>query len=101
MRPPHLDGVSSDRGRLDLSEPPESAVETSEALPEVHLHYRLDVDGFIDSLESALSNKVAGYAMGLNKQSQTLRRLDWGWAHEASGHRQSLRPDASESTWPA
>ena len=60
MRPPHLDGVSSDHGRLHLSQPTESGVETSEALPEVHLHFRLDVDGFIDSLESALSNEVAG-----------------------------------------
>lgn len=82
MRPPHLDGISSDRGRLDLSERPESAAETRQALPEVHLHYRLDVDGFIDSLESALSNGVAGYSMRLNEHGTAIRVVDWDWAKE-------------------
>src|SRR6478736_6465940 len=77
MRPPHLDGVSSDRGRLDLSERPESAVETSEALAEAHLHYRLDVDGFIDSVESALGNEVAGYSMRPNEHGTAVRMVDW------------------------
>jgi hypothetical protein len=48
----------------------------------VHLHYRLDVDGFIGSLESALDDHVAGYAMRLNERGTPIRTIDWDWAKE-------------------
>jgi hypothetical protein len=83
MRPLHLDGVGSDRGRLDLPAPSEASLDLTEALPESHHpHYRLDVDGFIAALESALTNEVAGYALRLNEHGRTIRTVDWNWAKE-------------------
>ena len=82
MRPSDLDGAASDRGRLDLPEQPAPSLQTTEALPEVHQHYRLDVDGFIQALESALNNEVAGYALRLNRHGRTIRTVDWNWAKE-------------------
>jgi Beta-lactamase len=82
MRPSHLDGISSDRGRLDLGEQAAATPEASEALPEAHLHYRLRVDGFIEALESALTGEVAGYSMRLRHHGRTIRTADWNWAKE-------------------
>ncbi len=82
MRPSHLDGVSSDRGRLDLPAPPGPSVELTEAVPELHVHYRMDVEGFIAALESALRNEVAGYALRLNERGRRIRTVDWNWAKE-------------------
>ena len=48
----------------------------------MHLHYRLDVDGFIDSLESALRSEVAGYSMRLNEHGTAIRMVAWDWAKE-------------------
>ena len=72
VRPSHLDGVSSDRGRLDVCASSEPSTELTEALPEVHLHYRLDVGGFIGALGSALTNEVAGYALRPNERGLRL-----------------------------
>jgi hypothetical protein len=82
MRPLHLDGASSDRGRLDLPTPPEPSPDATEPLPELHPHHRLDVDGFIAALESALTSEVAGYSLRLNEHGATIRTADWNWAKE-------------------
>ena len=89
MRPSNLDGVNSDRGRLDLPEPSGPSVQASapsveitEAIPALHLHYRLDVDGFITALKSALQNEVAGYSLRLNERGRRIRAVDWNWAKE-------------------
>lgn len=96
MRPSHLDGVSSDRGRLAFPESPAVAPEADdahpeavdahpeagEARPEAHPHYRLNVDGFIEALERALTDDVAGYAMRLNHHGAAIRTVDWNWAKE-------------------
>lgn len=82
MRPLHLEGAGSDRGRLDLPALSEARVDLTEALPESHPHYRLDVDGFIGALESALTNEVAGYALRLNEHGRRIRTVDWNWAKE-------------------
>ena len=89
MRPSNLDGVNSDRGRLDLPEPSGPSVQASapsveitEAIPALHLHYRLEVDGFITALKSALQNEVAGYSLRLNERGRRIRAVDWNWAKE-------------------
>jgi Beta-lactamase len=82
MRPLHLEGAGSDRGRLDLPEPAEAGLDLTQSLPALHPHYRLDVDGFISALESALTNDVAGYALRLNEHGRTIRTVDWNWAKE-------------------
>jgi hypothetical protein len=82
MRPLHLDDASSDRGRLDLPTPPAARVGLTEPLPELHPHYRLDVDGFVATLESALTDEVAGYALQLNEHGRAIRTVDWNWAKE-------------------
>ncbi|HUA47544.1 MAG TPA: serine hydrolase domain-containing protein [Solirubrobacteraceae bacterium] len=82
MRPSHLDGVNSDRGALDLSASSARSSKVTEALPGLHLHYRLDVDGFTTALNSALRNEVAGYSLRLNERGKRIRAVDWNWAKE-------------------
>ena len=57
MRPAHVERVSSDRGRLDLPDSAERHVFPRPPTPVVR--YVLDVDGFVQALESALNNEVA------------------------------------------
>jgi Beta-lactamase len=80
LRSTNLDGISSDRGRLDLPDAAEPSLLPGPPPPVVR--YVLDVDGFVRSLESALDGEVAGYAMRLNDYGQTVRTLDWNWAKE-------------------
>ena len=82
FRPANVAAASSDRGRLDLPAPPEPTAETTEALPVLPLPHRLDVDGFIAALESALTDEVAGYALRLRERGRTIRTVDWNWAKE-------------------
>lgn len=94
MRPAHLDGVSSDRGRLDLPAPEEPHEEPSAAVPPIWpALYRLDVDGFVRALESALTGEVAGYAMRLNSHGSTIRTLEWNWAKEPDDAAEGWTPD--------
>ncbi len=94
MRPEHLNGVSSDRGRLDLAGAPEPAGEVSTPVPPVWpVQYRLDVDGFIRALEAALTDAVAGYAMRLNEHGTTIRTLEWNWAKEPDDTAEGWTPD--------
>jgi hypothetical protein len=57
MRPRHLEGVISDRGRED-------APLIEKHWPPSVLIYELNIRGFIDALESALTNSTAGYSRG-------------------------------------
>lgn len=94
MRPAHLEGVSSDRGRLDLSPLPEPHEEPSLPVPPPWpVHYRLDVDGFVRALESALTDEVAGYAMRLASHGSTIRTLEWNWAKEPQDTAEGWTPD--------
>jgi hypothetical protein len=100
MRPAHLEGVESDRGRLD---PPAWSREWDRrgALPEAHLHYRLDVDGFVRALESALNDEVAGYSLRLNQHGRTIRTVDWNWAKEPQDTAEGWTPDITGCMWRA
>ncbi|MBV9607735.1 MAG: beta-lactamase family protein [Solirubrobacterales bacterium] len=99
MRPAHLDGASSDRGRLDLPAPPEAAAAAETGAPEEKgapvwpIQYRLDVDGFIRALESALTGEVAGYAMRLNEHGRRIRTAEWNWAKEPQDTAEGWTPD--------
>jgi CubicO group peptidase (beta-lactamase class C family) len=94
MRPAHLAGVGSDRGRLDLPAPAEAPDATSTAAPSVWpVHFRLDVDGLIRAIESALTGAVAGYAMRLNEHGRTIRTLQWSWAKEPEDTAEGWTPD--------
>jgi hypothetical protein len=92
MRPAHLHRVGSDRGRLDL---PGEPGPDREALvpPEWPVQYRLDVDGFVRALESALTGEVAGYVMRLNEQGRTIRTLESNWAKEPRDAAEGWTPD--------
>ncbi len=94
IRPAHLEGAGSDRGRLDLPAPAEPREEPSEAAPPVWpALYRLDVDGFVRALESALDGEVAGYAMRLNAHGSTIRTLEYNWAKEPQDAAEGWTPD--------
>jgi Beta-lactamase len=94
MRPAHLEGVSSDRGRLDLPALVEQRVEAPAAVPPIWpALYRLDVDGFVRALESALTGEVAGYAMRLNSHGSTIRTLEYNWAKEPQDTAEGWTPD--------
>ena len=95
MRPANVLDVTSDRG-LGVERPPTPAKPVDGGLPEEFLGFAFNVDGFVETLQAAFDNSVAGYAMGLNKSGQTLRRLDWGWAHEPQDTAESWTPDVRQ-----
>jgi hypothetical protein len=86
MRPVHLLGVSSDRGREDT--PP--MVEPT-WLP--HLGYELDVNGFTQALQAALTGLVAGYALRLHQNGSTIATQTFDWAKEPQDMRESWTPN--------
>ncbi|HYB31729.1 MAG TPA: serine hydrolase domain-containing protein [Solirubrobacteraceae bacterium] len=91
MRPANVERVSSDRGRLDLPDSPERPLFPGPPTPVVR--YVLDVDGFVQALESALNVEVAGYSMRLNDYGQTIRTLDYNWAKEPKDGGEGWTPD--------
>lgn len=95
MRPAHVLGLTSNRG-LDLDRAPTPATPADGEPPEVFPGFEFNVDGFVETLQAAFDNSVAGYAMGLNKSGQALRRLDWGWAHEPQDTAESWTPDVRQ-----
>lgn len=76
MRPQHIIGVLSDRGRHEgqLEFRPGKSI----AGPREQHH--LDVDAFAEALHDALKDQVAGYAMQLRKNGETISTQKWQWA---------------------
>ena len=92
MRPAHVRAYGvSNRGRLDLPDSAERHVFPRPPTPVVR--YVLDVDGFVQALESALNNEVAGYSMRLNDYGETIRTLDYYWAKEPNNGGEGWTPD--------
>jgi hypothetical protein len=73
MRPPHVVGVVSSKGR-------------EEGTPVMELHRPMsstahfDVAGFGTALHAALKDCVAGYVMRLRQNGTTVYTLEWNWA---------------------
>ena len=65
-------------------------------LSQESLSFVFNPDGFVSALQGALNGSVAGYAMGLNQNGQTLRRLAWGWAHEPWDTAETWTPDVRQ-----
>jgi hypothetical protein len=86
MRPRHLAGAISDRGRED-------ARVVEKHWPPSVLIYELNIRGFVDALESALTNSTAGYSLRLNLNGSTIASVDWNWAHEPQDGSESWTPD--------
>ena len=55
--------------------------------------YELDVNGFIQSLETALTNLTAGYSLRLHQNGSTIATVDWNWAKEPQDTSESWTPD--------
>ncbi len=92
MRPANVFGLTSNRS-LDVERAPTPARPVDGGRPEEFLGFIFNADGFVETLQAAFDNSVAGYAMALNKSGQTLRRFDWGWAHEPQDTAESWTPD--------
>ena len=95
MRPANVLGVTSDRG-LDVERAPNPARQVDGELSQESLSFVFNPDGFVSALQGALNGSVAGYAMGLNQNGQTLRRLAWGWAHEPWDTAEAWTPDVRQ-----
>jgi CubicO group peptidase (beta-lactamase class C family) len=92
LRPANILGVTSDRG-LDVEPAPMPAGPAGGEQPEEFLGYQFNPDGFVSALQAAFDNSVAGFAMGLNRSGQAIRRLTWGWAHESWDTAEAWTPD--------
>jgi len=86
MRPHHVVGMVSDRGR-------EEAPIIEHLPPRPDLFYELNIRGFIGSLESALNNSTAGYSLRLHVNGSTVATVDWNWAKEPQDGSESWTPD--------
>jgi hypothetical protein len=87
MRPENVVGVISDRGRED-------APIIQNLPPQPGLSYELNIQGFIDDLQSALTNFTAGYSFRLRLDGvATLAMVDWNWAKEPQDGPESWTPD--------
>jgi CubicO group peptidase (beta-lactamase class C family) len=95
MRPADVLGVTSDRG-LDVERAPTPARHVDGELPQEFLGFAFNPDGFVEALQAAFDNSVAGYAMRLNKNGLTQRTLAWGWAHEPWDTAESWTPDVRQ-----
>src|ERR1700693_6422675 len=74
MRPENVVGAISDRGRED-------APIIQNLPPRPGVSYELNIQGFIDALQSALTNLTAGYSLRLRVDGvATLAMVDWNWA---------------------
>ena len=88
MRPDHLLGVTSDRGREDV---PSKDV-FRPPLPVV-VFYELDVNGFIRELEALLTGAVAGYSIRLTENGSTIALVDQNWAKQPQDGSENWTPD--------
>jgi hypothetical protein len=86
MRPQQIVGVVSDRGREDAP-----IIEHLRPRPE--LFYELNIPGFLDSLQTALTNLTAGYSLRLHVNGSTVATVDWNWAKEPQDGGESWTPD--------
>ncbi len=87
MRPQQVVGVVSDRGSED-------APRIQDLLPQPGLSYEFNIQGFIDALQSALTNLTAGYSLRLRVDGvATLAIVDWNWAKEPQDGSESWTPD--------
>ena len=87
MRPENIVGAISDRGLEDAPiiqpQPPQPGVS-----------YELNIQGFIDSLQSALTYLTAGYSLRLQIDGvATLAMVDWNWAQYPQDGSESWTPD--------
>jgi hypothetical protein len=75
LRPKNVVGVISDRGRED-------APAIAHIPPNPGFIYELDVNGFIQALETALNNSSAGYSLWLRQNGSTIAAADLSCAKE-------------------
>lgn len=54
--------------------------------------YELDVHGFIQALETALTNQTAGYSVRLRQNGSAIGAFDWNWAKEPQDGSESWTP---------
>jgi CubicO group peptidase (beta-lactamase class C family) len=88
MRPGHLHGVTSDRGREGvparrLHWPP----------PPVPVLWRFDAQGFIRALADELTGNVAGFSIRLTENGSSIGLADQNWAKEPLDGSESWTPD--------
>jgi CubicO group peptidase (beta-lactamase class C family) len=86
MRPDHLQGAASDRGREDgpvrrFPWPPGPVL------------YRFDITGFIRELVEQLTGNVAGYSIRLAESGTTIALIDQNWAKEPQDGSEWWTPD--------
>ena len=87
MRPQHLIGAVSDGGRKD-------APLIRDLPPQPGLSFELNIQGFIDALQSALTNLTAGYSLRLRQNGlTTLATVDWNWAKAPQDGSESWTPE--------
>lgn len=86
MRPGHLLGVTSDRGREGVP------VKRLFRPPLVPVLYRLDAAGFIRALEDQLTGNVAGYSIRLTGNGSTIGLASQNWAKEPQDGSESWTP---------
>ena len=87
MRPENVVGAISDRGRED-------APIIQNLPPQPGVSYELNIQGFIDALQSALTNLTAGYSLRLRVDGvATLAMVDWNWAKAPQDGSESWTPD--------
>ena len=88
MRPENVVGVISDRGSREDA----PIIQHLPAQP--GLSYELNIQGFIDALQSALTNLTTGYSLRLRLDGvATLAMVDWNWAKEPQDGSESWTPD--------
>jgi CubicO group peptidase (beta-lactamase class C family) len=87
MRPENVVGAISDRGREDVPI-------VQNLPPQPGVSYELNIQGFIDALQSALTNLTAGYSLRLRVDGvATLAMVDWNWAKAPQDGSESWTPD--------
>ncbi|MGA7126778.1 MAG: serine hydrolase domain-containing protein [Chthoniobacterales bacterium] len=87
MRSENVVGAISDRGRKD-------APIIQNLPPQPGVSYELNIQGFIDALQSALTNLSAGYSLRLRVDGvTTLAMVDWNWAKAPQDGSESWTPD--------
>jgi CubicO group peptidase (beta-lactamase class C family) len=88
MRPGHVRGVTSDRGR--------------EGVPARRLHWpplpvpvlwRFDAQGFVRALAAELTGNVAGFSIRLTENGSTIAVADQNWAKEPLDGSEAWTPD--------
>jgi len=86
MRPPHIVGIRSDKGRA------EGLTTIPGNFPHFNTQPHLDVDAFGKALHAALKDNVAGYAMELRQHGKTIYTLEWQWAKTPSDGSENWTP---------